>query len=119
MLKVHLNDGQTLNFDLAEQAQAVQWSALARDPAFQSRITGLTIADRGVQYSLPKPSGYEDGDLFLFGESIEANQIHKVKGGNRIVCQAGDVRVSMMVHKEQRAVRVAVVKTGRQKYNPV
>lgn len=115
MLKVHLNDGRTLCFDLAVPEEADGWLGRVRDPAFQAAITGLTVNHRGVQYSLPRPQDFED--VFLYGERLPANG--KAKGGVRMVCQAGDVRIVVMVHEGHRAARVSVARVGKLRYNPL
>ena len=119
MLKVHLKDGQTLCFDLENAHQAADWLTKARSPAFQAQITGLTISHRGVQYSLPRPLGYGDADVFLHGEYLVPVPEKHVKGGTQIICQAGETRVKLMVHQEQRAARVTVARVGKQRYNPL
>lgn len=71
----------------------------------------------GVQYSLSKPDGY--GGVFYAAEHVESEEGSKVRGGERITCFAGDSRITMMVHKGQPSVRVTLLKTGRQRYNPL
>lgn len=70
----------------------------------------------GVQYSLSRPDGY--GDVFYSIEHIEAAEDSKVRGGERITCFAGDSRATMMIHKGQPSVRVTLLRTGKQRYNP-
>ncbi len=70
----------------------------------------------GVQYSLSRPDGY--GPAFYTAEHIEAAPDSKVRGGERINCFIGDSRVTMMVHKGQPSVRITLLKTGKQRYNP-
>lgn len=114
MLKVHLNTGETLRFDLNDEEDARQWMERASSQAFQTQITGLTIAQNGVQYSLPRPEGFET--VFLNAEAIKPNG--RIKGGERIVCHSGDVGVVLMAHTGQRAVRINVTRQGKQRYNP-
>ena len=117
MLRVHLTDGRTLRFDLKSERQAAKWLNSARDHKFQSEITGITIKHGGVSYSLSRPRGC--GDVFLFAEYLVKNTAQKFKGGGRVVCQADDTRISLMVHEAQRAAHVSVSKTGQQCYNPI
>lgn len=117
MLKIHTNGGTTHRVDLDDEEQARQWLEKLQEPAFQSAITGLTLAHRGVQYSLPLPRGFSRSHLHA--ELIQPDPDKKIKGGERIVCAADDIRVSIMVHRAQRAARVAVLKTGKQRYNPM
>ena len=117
MLKVHTTAGLTSRVDLENEDEARQWIEKLRDPAFQQGISGLTIYQKGVQYSLPKPQGF--GQIFLCAEFVEPDPDKKLKGGEKLVCVADDVRIVLMVHKAQKAVRVAVIKTGKQRFNPV
>jgi len=117
MLRAHLADGCTLCFDLQDERQAADWLRHVRSSKFQRKLRALTIQHRGVMYSLPKPSGYER--VFMFAESLPANEKARFKGGYRLFCQVDDNRVSLMVHEAQRAARVSVSKTGQQCYNPL
>lgn len=117
MLKVHLADGKTVRFDIQSEDDASRWLERARDIAFQEQITGLTIAYRGVSYSLPRPREFRSEDIFMFAELIPADS--KVKGGERIAVQAGQIAISLMVHTNQRACRVDVSREGRRAYNPI
>jgi hypothetical protein len=116
MLRVHLSDGQTLSIDLGDIDQARAWFMRLKDPDFQSRITALTLAHRGVQYSIPKPQGFDS--VSFFAETVPAVPNSKIKGGERIVCLAGEVRTVVMVHREQRAARVSLLRLGKQRFAP-
>jgi len=117
VLKVHTSDGFTARIDLEDEEQAKAWLEKLKDPAFQQSISGITIADKGVQYSLPRPHGF--GQIFFHAEYVEPDEDKKVKGGERLSCVSDNVRVVMMVHRAQRAVRVSVIKTGKQRFNPL
>lgn len=117
MLRVHLADGTTLRFELSDESQAAEWIGLAGDWGFQSKIRALTIQHNGVQYSLPSPPGFER--VFMYAEQLEPNGQQRFKGGERIVCQADNVRAILMVHDAQRASRLSLSKTGIQCYNPM
>lgn len=116
MLKIHTNDGLTACVDLEDEEQAREWIERLKDPRLQSKITGVTVAHRGVQYSLPRPLGFDH--VVFQPEIILPDDQKKIKGGERVVCQAGDVRVELMVHKAQRAARVSLKRTGKQRFNP-
>ena len=116
-MKVHLRSGETLQFDLKDEQQARAWLDRARTHAFQKEITALTILQSGVQYSLPCPKNLDP--VFLYAEVVAADAERKVKGGERIIAQAGEVSVAVMVHAAQRAVRVDVTRIGKRTYNPL
>lgn len=116
MLKVHTTDGLTARIDLENPEQAEQWLEQIKDPRFQASITGLTIALKGVQYSLIKPKGFSQ--VFFLAELVPVDEEHKVKGGEKMTAFLDDVCINVMVHSAQRAVRVSVSKTGKQRFNP-
>lgn len=111
MLKVHLNDGTTAEVDLQDRDQFKEWMRRFGSPIFQERITGLTIVQKGVQYSLPKPDGFND-------VALTAEPVNIGKGGERIVCVTDNVKIQLMVHSGQRAARVAVDQRWRRVFNP-
>lgn len=117
MLLVHLANGRTESFDLQDASHAEKWQKLVKDASFQASIRGLSVRFNGVMYSLPRPVGFDR--IFLFAEQLQADSAQKFKGGERLVCQADEVRVQLMVHQAQRATRVSLSKTGQQCYNPL
>lgn len=116
MLRVHLRDGHTESIDLGDNEQAQRLAKRLADPRFQAEITAMTITHLGVAYSMPKPVGFDAG--VLLAEWLPPVPESKNKGGQRIVCLAGDVRATVMVHREQRAVRMSMFKIGKQRFNP-
>lgn len=117
MLKVHTSDGLTIKVDLSDRVQAKIWLEKLKNPAYQASLSGLTITCKGAQYSLPRPRGFNN--IFFHAESIEPDEEHRVKGGERIMCVFDDVRLAMMVHNSQPAARVSIFKTGKQRFNPL
>lgn len=117
MLKVHKADGMTLRFNLEDEQEAKAWLDCCKDPMFQAQISGLTVAQKGVQYSLPRPQGFLR--QFFQAEYVQPTPDGKVKGGERLICVADDSRIILMVHLAQRAARFAVCKVGKQRYNPL
>lgn len=117
MLQVHLTDGRTLHFDLEDQRQADDWSVKAREPCFQGAISGLSLLQNGVLYSLPRPYGFRR--VWLFAESLRPDSARRFKGGERITGQVDSVRATVMVHRGQRAVRIGLTNPGLQCYNPM
>ena len=117
MLRAHLADGRTLCFDLQDERQAAEWLERVRDSSFQSALRGLTVQHNGVMYSLPAPIGFSR--VFLSAELLQADKDQRFKGGERLICQADEARIVIMVHEAQRAARVSLSKTGQQCYNPI
>ena len=116
MFKVHTDDGKTLCLDLADEEAAREWAKLMQSPAFNSRITGLTVNHNGIQVSLPRPRGFSD--YLLGAEYVAPTTSRKHKGGIRLVCAADDIESTIMIHSGQSAVRVGLSKIWRQVYNP-
>ena len=117
MLKVHLVTGKTLRFDLKDEEDARRWADSARDSTFQQQITGLTLTQNGVQYSLPRPRRLDP--IFLFADNVAPDSAARAKGAERIICHAGETTITLTVHDQQRAARVAVTSQGVQRYNPL
>jgi hypothetical protein len=116
LLKIHTIDGITSRIDLEDEGQAREWLIRLQDATFQKSISGVTIAYKGVQYSLPRPHGF--GQIFFHAEYVEPDISKKIKGGERLTCVADGVRIALMVHRAQKAVRVSLFKTGKQRFNP-
>lgn len=118
MLLVHLATGETKRFDLRDVCDVRAWLDKARSLEFQQTIRAMTVLLNGVSYSFARPDGFK-GDVFSFAEWLEPDARRKFKGGERLTCQAGDVRVVLMAHDAQSAARVSISRTGRQCYNPL
>jgi len=107
-----LKDGQTILIDTENEKEAAKWLEQLKEPGFQSKIAGLTVRYNGVDFSFPRPEGFHR-------VSFAVEEVKLSKGGERIWCFSDNVRVGLMVHKEQRATaRVTLRKTGNQRYSP-
>ena len=117
MLKVHLNTGKTLKFILTDPNQLRDWFTLVKSFSFQQTITGLTIINQGVSYSLPRPKDFND--ISFFAESLFNNNRKSIKGGERLICHAGNIEIILTAYNSQKSVRVDIAKPGKQTYNPI
>lgn len=117
MLHVHLNDGKTLRFDLEDKAQCEKWINSCKDAKFQKLITALTVVYDGVQYSVTRPDSYKN--TFMFAEHLGSISEKKFKGGKRLIVQADDTRLAVMIHLAQKASRITLNKTGTFVFNPI
>lgn len=122
MFNFHLKNGKTVRLDLENGAPELL-TELSR-PEFQDQITAVSVVQRhgargggdvGVQYSLPRPEGFE-GRAWFTVELVAAEG--KVRGGERIVLFVGDVRVTLMAHRGQPAARITIARVGKRKFNP-
>jgi len=116
VLEIHTRDGRTEKIDLADRAQAAAITRRFADPRYQATITGLTITHLGVRYSMPRPTGFEP--VAYMAEEVEPDPSRKLKGGRRVVCHAGEVRAIAMIHEAQRAVRITLMRFGKQRFAP-
>ena len=104
--------GLTHQFDLAEPAQLHGAAALIRS----GNVTALAILHRGVQVALPLPKRFRKSDLRLGAETLRDRTSAPI--GERIWCQARDVRVSLTATTAGALVRCDVSKIGRQRFDP-
>lgn len=132
MLKIHTSDGQTIQVDLADESQAREWLPRLGRADFQATIKGVSLVERhhvrgkcaecgapsgrdmGVQYSVSRPDDFRS--VFFQVEAVDA--IGKVKGGERVIVFADDVRLSLMAHASQPATRVTITHMGKRRFNP-
>ncbi len=117
MLRVHTRDGHTESIDLGDSEQAGRLKKRLGDPRFQAEITAMTITHLGVSHTVARPDDL--GPVTFLAEAIEPSPDHKIKGGQRVACLAGGVRMTLTVHHAQRAARVSMFRTGTQRYNPL
>lgn len=132
MLKIHTSDGRTQAVDLTDAAQAREWlGRLAREGG-QGSITGVTLTEKhaasgrcpacgvrcshplGVQFSISRPQDFRL--VSLAAERVEPSG--HAKGGERVMLYADDVRLTVMAHSEQPAVRVVLAKVGKRRFDP-
>jgi len=132
MLRVHTADGRTTTVDLSDERQAADWvRRLARADVARS-VTGLTLVEThaasgrcpacaerqqlplGLQFSISRPEDFRA--VSFDAERVEASG--RVRGGDRLLVYADDIRLSVMAHAETPAVRVVVSKVGRRRFDP-
>jgi hypothetical protein len=118
VLKVHLADGRTLSFELGDEAQRGAWERSAQSSTFQSTIRGVALLHNRTLHTLPLPKQFKS--LRFSAELITS----KGEGGERVtgervVCQADAVRVSITAYYTQtpKMVRVDVARTGRMRFD--
>ena len=71
----------------------------------------------GVQYTLLRPEGFDK--VSFSAESLDKEDDTSMKGGERLVCFAGDVQVTIMAHAQQPSTRITLRRIGKQRYNPL
>ncbi len=132
MLRIHTADGRTTAVDLSDEQQARDWLARLSRADVARSITGLTLTNAhqaagkcpscgarasqplGVQFSITRPQDF--GAVSFAAGRVEPEG--RIRGGERVMLFADDVRLSVMAHAEQPAVRVVLSKVGRLRFNP-
>jgi hypothetical protein len=122
VISLHLEDGQTISFDLLNDG-AREWLEKLARPEFQAKLTAVTInmkhpskgGEGGVQYSVAKPKGFDDAQWFHV-ERVEPSG--KIRGGEKIDLFIGGLKITLMCHASQPAARISIAKIGRRKFNP-
>ncbi len=117
MIKIQTSDGMTSSFSLEDPAHAKELVKRLGSESFQASITSMIVDHHGVQYALTRPSDFRR--IFFNADVVPSDLERRVKGAQRVMCISDDVGVTLTVHEEQRAVRVSVKKTGKQRYNPL
>jgi hypothetical protein len=149
VFKIHTKDGETIRVDLQDEDQARELLQRLKSNQFQEQITGIAIlqkctgrfkcptckrskklvcahcgrreplalCDKNVQYTLSRPEGFDQ--FYYHVEDMERDDLEGLKGAEKITCFVDDVRITMVVHREQPSTRIALLKTGRQRYNPL
>jgi hypothetical protein len=132
VLRIHTMDGQTSTLDLRDESQAKSLLQSLGRYEFQSTVSGLTLAEMhqvrgacracgmkrhatiGCQFSLTRPQAFRE--VNFEAEAVEADG--RISGGERLVAYCDDVRLSIMAHAAQPAVRIVLSKIGRRKFDP-
>jgi hypothetical protein len=77
---------------------------------------GQCVCGVGSQYSLPRPEGFSKVNYHI--EQYSHTTGDGMKEGEKVICFADDVRATLVVHHSQPAIRVSILKIGKQRYNP-
>lgn len=115
MLKVNLRDGCTLGYNLTDMAEKVEWERQQESSRFQRSITGIGIHHDQTLHALPIPRKFRrvsfGGEAIVRGDEVV---------GERIVCQADQVRISLSVYFASgtmpKHVRVDVAHLGQPRF---
>lgn len=132
MLRVHTADGNTASIDFRDEEQAREFLTKLKERTYQDQIRALTLLQyaearcktcddtvrwKGIQHTVSRPEGF--GNVFFHVEEVKPDLENRIKGGEKIICFADEVRVTTMAHRENPAVRFSLRKMGRHSYNPL
>ncbi len=112
MVIVNTTKGQTLQFDLLDDHQYRALLALLRSDS----ITALALLQSSVQHTLSLPRGFRAKPTFGV-ERITNGTSEPI--AERIYLQAGETRVSLTHTFNSKLVRTDLVKTGKQRFDPL
>lgn len=68
------------------------------------------------QYTLVRPSSF--GKINFTIEESKTNATKNQNVGEKIICNAGDIQLSIMAYSQQPATRISIQRIGNQRYNP-
>lgn len=118
MVIANTAQGHTHRFDLTVELQLNALAVLIQT----GTVTALALHHRGNQTALPLPKRFGNRPI-SFGAEVLRNGTRTPDGtqaaiGERIWCQAGEVRVSLVATFTGALVRCDVVRIGRQQFDP-
>lgn len=118
MIKINLNNGKTLSFDLNNENESKEWERLHRDANFQKQITGIGIIYNTQWYILPIPKKFKKS--FFYAEIVKNRKNLSEFVGERITCHVDDIRISVLVYYGNRPkmCRFDITKVGKQRFDP-
>jgi hypothetical protein len=147
VVKININDGNTFKLDLSNEDQAKELIQLLGDYDFQQKITAITAfkqytrrhrcPNKGckqlVKLVCPDCGVVNDGGNFVYtgnqytlirpnanrvSFSVENTPFDAKGGTEKLICNAGEMQLSITTYAQQPAARVMLLKIGEQRYNP-
>lgn len=147
--RIQTNDGLSVRFDLDDEEQAREYLAKLKDPDFREMVSTIAVIQqcsgkwrcpeckqskrlicngcrqkgrqaecaKQVQFVMARPEGFDQ--KFYHIERLEKDVVEGMHGGHRITCFVDDVRLTITTHANQPAARISLLKTGKQRYNPL
>lgn len=112
MVIANTTTGQTLQFDLVDDRQYRSLLSLLRS----GKVTALALLQNSVQHTLTQPKGFS-GNASFGVERIANGTSEPI--AERVYIQAGETRVSLTHTFNSKLVRTDLVKTGKQRFDPL
>ncbi len=112
MLKVSLDNGRTVSYDLADPVESRIWRLWQADPGFQRKIRGIGIHRDKVVYVLPVP--HHSAPIY------DASVVPTTNGMTETIsCLVDDCKVTMTVYSNgdgaAKMVKVDYRRTGKRR----
>ena len=93
MIKVNLNDGKVLSFDLNKESDFSTWNQLSETLDFQKKITGIGILHEKKFHTLQYPRNFKKiriyAEVILGGEKTV---------GERVTIHADHIKLELLVY---------------------
>lgn len=97
MIKVNLNDGKILSFDLNKSSDWQQWLEWSSSQDFQNRITGIGILHDRRFHTLQYPKNFKK--VNVYAESVfNKRNGEKRKLGERVIVHADQIKLELLVY---------------------
>lgn len=97
MIKVNLDDGKVLSFDLGCASDYQQWLEWSSLQDFQSRITGIGILHEKKFHTFQYPKNFKK--VNVYAESVfNSKEGARRKLGERLIVHADDVKLELLVY---------------------
>lgn len=147
MIRINTSDGFTLNIDLRNPEQFQELAFLLNDEKFQNKITGISSIQRynrkircskckksakiicsscgaeennifqytGNQFSLIRPISFNNVNFQI--ENNVDNIDGKIIGGEKFICNTGNVQLIVMSYVNQPSSRITIREIGYQRFD--
>jgi hypothetical protein len=112
MVIVNTTQGTTLQFDLVDDHQYRSLLTFLRSGS----VTALALLQNSVQHTLSLPNGFRGKPKFGVERVINGSSKPIAE---RVYLQAGEMRVSVTHTFNSKLVRTDLVKTGKQRFDPL
>ena len=119
MIKVNTKDGSTLSFDMCDDKERKSVTGLLKERLFRDSVTGLSSLHNTFWHALLRPKRFRNVQYFVEQEIDRRNGDEVVKG-EKIICQADDVQLSILIYYNARPkmARIELKKVGKQRFIP-
>jgi len=119
LIKLNRKDGKTLSFELDNAEDSANLSELLNDEKGMETITGIGCLHNTFWHALTKPKKFRSVRYSveqLFGVKNGVKTAH----GEKIVCQADDIQLTILVYYNVRPkmARVELRKIGKPRFVP-
>lgn len=119
MIKVNIKDGKTLSFESDSEEDLKTLREKLGNKEFLDSITGVSSLHNTYWHALTKPKRFRNVSYHVEEVKFKKGDIEKVVG-ERIVCQADDIQLVILVYYNNRPkmTRIELKKIGKRRFAP-